>query len=588
MEHITHHDLLILGAGAAGLRAAISATELNPKINIAVISKVYPVRSHTIAAEGGIAAPIGEDDSPLIHAEDTVHGGDFLSDQDTVEFFTERCAKEVELLDSWGCPWDRHWDGSIAIRKFGGMTTPRTVYAEDKTGFFIMHNLFERSLKYENIHRYDEWFVTKIITEDNKIKGVTALNLNTGKLAGFSAKAVIVATGGAGQVYKTTTNAEIKTGDGIALAFKAGAALKDMEFIQFHPTTLPQSGILISEAARGEGGYLINRNNKRFLKDYTPGKMELGPRDLLCKAILEEIHAGRGITDEFTKEQYVHLDLRHLGAKMINQKLARVKVLTEKYINRNPIKDLIPVKPAQHYTIGGIYTNKHGFTSVNGLFSAGESACTGLHGTNRLGSNSLAECLIFGAEAGKSAIHHIEDKAKTVKLSEKEIMTDENQINDIINSKGKENPHEILKSMKEVMEERVGLVRNETDLKKAEKQINSLKSRAKNISINDKSKVHNMELIKTLELKNMLTVADIIIKSAIERKESRGCHHRKDFPHKNDAKYLHHNLFSITPSGTSKSETNTQKKSKSHNNPPLTITKQPVTITKWQPNERKV
>src|SRR2546422_9015761 len=404
------HDVLLVGGGGGGLRAAIAAAEVNPKLRIAVISKVYPMRSHTVSAEGGAAGVIKPDDSLDEHAYDTISGGDWLCDQDAVEAFAKEAPQELLQLERWGCPWSREPDGHIAVRAFGGMKKRRTWFAADKTGFHLPHTLFQTTLKYEPITRYDEWFVTKLLVDDGRVQGVVAIELMSGKIQAITAKAVILCTGGCGRVFPFTTNANIKNGDGMALAYRAGAPLKDMEFVQYHPTGLPFTGILITEAARSEGGYLLNKDGYRYLQDYNLGtpqpkpvlrSMELGPRDRLCQAFVKEMEKGRTMKGPYG--DVVHLDVRHLGEKLINTKLPFVRELCLKYQNIDPVKELIPVRPVVHYMMGGVSTNIHGATPLAGLYAAGEVACVSINGANRLGSNSLPELLVFGARAGKAA-----------------------------------------------------------------------------------------------------------------------------------------------------------------------------------------
>src|SRR5213594_2064958 len=354
------HDLLVIGGGGAGLRAAIAAAEESNRLSIAVLSKVYPMRSHTVSAEGGTAAVMRENDSLDTHAKDTIFGSDFLADQDVVEAFVKEAPGEVIQLEHWGCPWSRDPDGRVSVRPFGGMTVNRTLYAADKTGFHMLHALFQTSLKYEKITRYDEWFATSLLLEDGKVCGVTALNLHDGQMRPIVAKAVIMCTGGAGRIFPFTTNAAIKTGDGMALAYRAGVALKDMEFVQYHPTGLPGTGILMTEASRGEGGHLKNKDGKRFLEDYIPSKMELGPRDILSRAIVQEHEKGR--TFEGPYGYYVHLDVRHLGEKTIDTKLPFVRELVKNYVGIDPVYEPIPVRPVVHYMMGGVDTDLMGRT----------------------------------------------------------------------------------------------------------------------------------------------------------------------------------------------------------------------------------
>src|SRR5271155_2119191 len=404
------HDILIIGGGGAGLRAAIEIAELNPKLSVAMVSKVYPMRSHTVSAEGGAAGVAGKDDSIDEHCYDTISGSDWLGDQDAIEFFCNEIPKELLRLEHWGCPWSREPDGRIAVRPFGGMKKMRTWFAADKTGFHLLHTLFQTSLKYESITRYDETFATRLLVEDGAVQGVVAIELRTGKIRAIQAKAVIICTGGCGRVFPFTTNANICTGDGMALAYRAGAPLKDMEMVQYHPTGLPFSGILITEAARAEGGYLLNKDGYRYLQDYNLGQpqptpvlrsMELGPRDRLSQAFVKEDQKGRTIQTEYGS--VVHLDLRHLGEKLINAKLPFVRGLCMKYENIDPVKEMIPVRPVVHYMMGGVSTDMQGATPLTGLYAAGEVACVSINGANRLGSNSLAECLVFGARAGRAA-----------------------------------------------------------------------------------------------------------------------------------------------------------------------------------------
>ncbi|MFP8870418.1 MAG: FAD-binding protein, partial [Myxococcota bacterium] len=405
MVEVSRHDIIIVGAGAAGIRAAIAAAEKDPSASIAMISKVYPMRSHTVSAEGGAAAVARDDDNQEMHGWDTVKGSDFLGDQNVIDYFVEEAPKELALLENWGCPWSRNDDGTVATRAFGGMTVKRTWYAADKVGFHMLHSLFQHSMRFDNIVRYDEYFVTKLLVENGRACGVAMLDIRTGEMKAALAGAVVIASGGAGKVFPFTTNGMIKTGDGMSLAYRAGVGLKDMEFVQYHPTGLPGTGILITEATRGEGGYLRNSEGSRFLVDYDYGvgnKAELGPRDMISRAIIQEFEAGRGIPDKHG--EHANLDLTHLGEEAIMFKLPFVRELAMTYVGVDPVHEPIPIRPVVHYMMGGIDTDVTAATSMPGLYAAGETACASLNGANRLGSNSLTECLVFGASAGRNAL----------------------------------------------------------------------------------------------------------------------------------------------------------------------------------------
>ena len=570
-------DVLIIGAGGAGLRAAIAATETNPQLKIGVISKVYPMRSHTVSAEGGAAAVIKSNDSLDHHAYDTISGGDWMSDQDAVEAFVNEAPKEMIRLEHWGCPWSRQDDGKIAVRPFGGMKNERTWFAADKTGFHMLHALFQTSLKYDQIKRFDEWFVTKLIVEDDRCCGVLAIELATGKFYSIAAKAIIICTGGCGKVFPFTTNASIKTGDGMALAYRAGVALKDMEFVQYHPTGLPFTGILITEATRAEGGYMLNKDGYRYLQDYDLGKpqpkpvlrsMELGPRDRLSQAFVGELEKGRTLEGPYG--HYVHLDIRHLGEKIINTKLPFVRELCLKYENIDPVKEMIPVRPVVHYMMGGIHTDINGATPLKGLYSAGEAACVSINGANRLGSNSLTELLVFGARAGKLAaefaVNQKSNPAALASLAQKEM--DEFDARFLKKIDGNERIADLRKEMHTCMEEGAGIYRTQSSLLKSQGVIQSLQERFINISITDKSHTFNTELIGAIELSYLLDIAEVIIQSALNRKESRGSHQRSDFPKRDDQNYLAHSLA--------------YRKDKDLPE----IKYHPVTITRWPPGER--
>src|SRR5918992_1452340 len=407
------HDVVVVGGGAAGLRAAIAIVQAQPQLSVAVVSKVYPMRSHTVSAEGGAAAVIANDDSLDEHAYDTISGSDWMADQDAVEAFVQEAPRELLQLEHWGCPWSREPDGRIAVRAFGGMKKMRTWFAADKTGFHLLHTLFQTSLQFPQIVRYDEWYVTTLLVDENRVHGVVGIELATGRIEAITGRAAILCTGGCGRVFPFTTNGNIKTGDGMALAYRAGAPLKDMEFVQYHPTGLPFTGILITEAARAEGGWLINKDGYRYLQDYDLGKptekpvlrsMELGPRDRVSQAIYHEIERGRAI--ETAYGHVVHLDLRHLGSELIDTKLPFVRELCLKYERIDPVTELVPVRPVVHYMMGGVHTDIDGATPLEGLFAAGEAACVSINGANRLGSNSLPECLVFGARAGRAAAEY--------------------------------------------------------------------------------------------------------------------------------------------------------------------------------------
>jgi len=571
------HDVLLVGGGGAGLRAAIAAAEVNPKLRIAVVSKVYPMRSHTVSAEGGAAGVVKPDDSLDEHAYDTISGGDWLCDQDAVEAFVKEAPEELLRLEHWGCPWSREPDGHIAVRAFGGMKKRRTWFAADKTGFHMLHTLFQTTLKYEPITRYDEWFVTKLLVDDGRVQGVVAIELMSGRIQAITAKAVILCTGGCGRVFPFTTNANIKNGDGMALAYRAGAPLKDMEFVQYHPTGLPFTGILITEAARAEGGYMLNKDGYRYLQDYNLGKpepkpvlrsMELGPRDRLSQAFVKEDQKGRTIPTPYGS--VVHLDLRHLGEKIINAKLPFVRELCLKYQNIDPVKELVPVRPVVHYMMGGVSTDINGTTPLAGLYAAGEVACVSINGANRLGSNSLPECLVFGARAGQAAAQFAaEQKApdgKTVAQAIDEQRRLETQF--LRKTGGWERIAILREQMQKSVESGAGIYREERSVTEASNTLRELQERFANISLDDHSRTFNTELQSALELGFMLDVAESIVQCALSRTESRGAHQRTDFPARDDQNFLAHSVVYRQADGSSRVEY------------------LPVKITRWAPGER--
>src|SRR5688572_237151 len=527
------HDVLLVGGGGAGLRAAIAIAESNPKLNTAVISKVYPMRSHTVSAEGGAAGVIAPDDSLDEHFYDTVSGGDWLVDQDAVDAFVQEAPQELMRLEHWGCPWSREPNGKVAVRPFGGMQKKRTWFAADKTGFHMLHALFQTSLKYPSIERYDEWFVTRLLVDDGRVHGVVAIEMMTGRIETITAKSVILTTGGAGKVFPFTTNAAIKTGDGMAIAYRAGAPLKDMEFIQYHPTGLPFTGILITEAARAEGGYLINNEGYRYLQDYDLGTpqekpvlrtMELGPRDRLSQAFMSEVQKGRTINTPYGP--VVHLDLRHLGQKVIDTKIPFVRELCMKYQNIDPVRELVPVRPVVHYVMGGVSTDINGATSLPGLFAAGEVACVSINGANRLGSNSLTELLVFGARAGRSAAAIASEQREPSNHALAQALDEKRRLEGKFLRKtgSQERISQIREEMQTAIEEGAGIYRRHDSLAVAVSKIQELQERFRDVAIEDHSHTFNTELTAALELSFMLDVAEAIVQSALQRTESRGAH----------------------------------------------------------------
>jgi fumarate reductase flavoprotein subunit len=571
------HDVVLVGGGGAGLRAAIAIADTDPRLSVAVVSKVYPMRSHTVSAEGGAAGVARPDDSLDEHAYDTISGGDWLSDQDAVEAFVKEAPQELLRLEHWGCPWSREPDGHIAVRPFGGMKKQRTWFAADKTGFHMLHTLFQTSLKYTSVFRYDEWFVTRLLVDDGRVHGVIAMDLMSGKVEAITAGAVILCTGGCGRVFPFTTNAAIKNGDGMALAYRAGAPLKDMEFVQYHPTGLPFTGILITEAARAEGGYLVNKDGYRYLQDYNLGKpepkpvfrsMELGPRDRLSQAFTKEVEKGRTIDTPYGP--VVHLDLRHLGEKVIKTKLPFVRELCLEYQNIDPIHEMIPVRPVVHYMMGGVHTDIHGATPIAGLYAAGEVACVSINGANRLGSNSLPELLVFGARAGRAAADFAASRqdgappvASQVKDEQRRLETDF-----VRHARGRERLATLREDMQKTMEDSAGIYRAATALSRAAERLRGLQERSADLALDDNSRTFNTERVAALEFSFMLDVAEAIVTSALRREESRGAHQRTDFPARDDQRFLAHSLIYRGAAG------------------PDRVEYCPVKITRWPPAER--
>lgn len=559
------HDLIIVGAGLAGLRAAIAAAEVNKKLDIAVLSKLHPIRSHSVCAQGGTGAVMNEKDSFDLHAFDTVKGADFLADQDAVEFFVRQAPKEIVLADHWGLPWSRTNEGKINQRPFGGHSFPRACFAADMTGFHEMHTLYGKATSYDNVKFYDEWFVTSLLVEDNSVAGLTAIETNTGKMHAFQARAVIMATGGHERIYEFTTFSHTTTGDGMTIAYRAGAALMDMEFVQFHPTGLVPSGVLITEGARGEGGYLVNTQGERFMKRYAPEKMELAPRDVISRAEQTEILEGRGFTGPYGP--YIALDLTHLGEEKINERLPLIREVSIKLGGVDPVKEHIPIRPAAHYSMGGIRTNVKTETSISGLYAAGECACISIHGANRLGTNSTADCLVFGAVAGEEAAKHAQSKPFKNIPNEK-VSKEENRVfGDTLGGKGDEREPVLRDELRRLMNMKAWIFRTGDDLATGLKEIKELKQRFNNVKVEDKGKAFNTSLSSALQLDFMLELAEVTVAGALARTESRGAHSRRDYPKRDDANWLKHTLAYCSKEG-----------------PRLEYA--PVTITKWPPAAR--
>lgn len=569
MEVITH-DLLILGSGLAGLRAALEAARVSKgELDIALIAKTQLMRAHSVCAEGGTAAVLRaeEGDSLELHAWDTVKGSDFLADQDVVMLFVDEMPKEILQLEHWGIPWSRRADGRIDQRPFGGHSFPRATYAADKTGFFEMQTLYDTLQQYTEVSRYDEWLATSILIKDGRFRGLTALNLLTGEFAVFRGKALVIATGGACRIYGFTTYSHTVTGDGMAMAYRAGLPLKDMEFVQFHPTGLVPSGILITEAARGEGGYLINNRNERFMEKYAAKLMELAPRDIVARSEMIEIEEGRGFAGPRGLD-YVLLDLRHLGADKINERLPLIREVAIKFNSIDPIIEPIPIRPAAHYSMGGIHVNIQGAAPAEGIWVAGEAACVSLHGANRLGSNSTAECLVWGKITGENAARFVQKQKAFPDIPFKKVQDEERRINHYLEKEGTENLYQIRQSLREIMDANVGVFRTGEELEAALKKVRELKEQFKEIRLTDRGRIYNTDLVSALELENMLLLAETIVLGASARRESRGGHARRDFPERDDANWLKHTLAYYTPQG-----------------PRLEYL--PVTITTWKPVERK-
>jgi len=547
-------DILVVGGGGAGLRASIAAAEQAPDLKIGLVSKVYPMRSHTVAAEGGAAAVTLPEDSFQAHIEDTVMGSDWLAEQQVVDYFVRHAYQELVQMEHWGCPWSRKEDGSVQVRRFGGMKVQRTWFAADKTGFHMLHTLYQTSLKYSQIERLDEFFVQDLLVVDGAIAGVIAIQIATGELHLIRAKSVVLATGGAGRLFRFNTNGGIVTGDGMAMAYRHGVALRDMEFVQYHPTGLPGSGILITEASRGEGGIMVNKDGRRYLQDYglgpeTPlGKpenkyMELGPRDKLSQAFWQEQQAGR--TGKYGESDVVYLDLRHLGEKYLQERLPFICELAKAYVNVDPAKEPIPVRPAVHYTMGGIMTDAQCETSIKGLYAAGECASVGLHGANRLGSNSLTELLVFGRLAGEQAALNAQAKEfAPASATQDQFNQLQQQLAELSARDTGESWVEIKKELLITMEEGCGIYRTEAGMQKTLNTIRALQQRFKTAQVTDKSKVYNTELFMCLELGFGLDIAEATCLGALERRESRGAHQRLDdgCTTRNDEEFLRHSL----------------------------------------------
>ncbi len=569
MTSTISYDLIIVGSGLAGLRAAIQAAKRNYKIRIGVISKVQVMRSHSVSAEGGTAAVLFPEDGDSIesHIYDTVKGSDFLADQDAVERLCKEMPNEIYQLEHWGMPWSRREDGKIGQRAFGGYSFPRASYASDKVGFFEMQTLYDTCQKFDNIEFLNEWFVTSILQNGQKFVGITAIELSNGDFHVIKGKALIIATGGAGRIYSFSTYGHSSTPDGLDMAYRAGIALKDMEFVQFHPTGIMPSGILITEGARGEGAYLINKDGERFMKKYASKLMELAPRDIVSRSIMTEIKEGRGFKHE-TGADCMKLDLRHVGDEVIKQKLGGIREISLKFSGLDPAKDLLDIRPVCHYMMGGIHTDINGASELQGVWAAGEAACVSIHGSNRLGANSTSECIVWGKITADEAVNYIEKESGVESIPSDLIDAEEKRIYDgIFRGRGEVNPYEIKQKLTDTLNDKAYVFRNETDLLEGLRKVRELRAMTWK-HVDDQAKEYNTNFSNVMELDSMFRISETVLIGAINRKESRGSHARTDFPTRDDKKFLHHTLAYYNPD---------EPVMKTH----------PVTITNYKPVERK-
>ena len=569
MTDSIEYDLIIAGSGLAGLRAAIEAAQKNSKIRIGVVAKTQVMRSHSVSAEGGTAAVIQEEEGDTIesHIYDTVKGSDFLADQDVAERLCQMMPNEIYQLEHWGMPWSRKENGKIDQRNFGGYSFARATYAIDKVGFCEMQTLYDTCQKFDNIEFLNEWFITAIIHDGKQFCGVTAIELSSGSFYTIKGKALIIATGGAGRIYSYSTYALSSTPDGLDMAYRAGMALKDMEFVQFHPTGVLPSGILITEGARGEGGYLLNKDGERFMKNYAAGKMELAPRDIVSRAMMTEMSEGRGFNHD-TGVQCMKLDLRHLGDEKIKAKLGGIREISIKFSNIDPAEEPIDVRPVCHYMMGGIHTNIDGAAELQGVWAAGEAACNSVHGANRLGANSTSECIVWGKITGSIAADYIEKEYNESQFPGHLVVAEEKRIYDgIFRGSGEVNPYDVKQEISDTLNDKAYVFRNEADLISGLKKIRELKTKTWK-HVDDKAKEYNTNFSNVMEIDSMIRVAEVLLIGAINRKESRGGHARTDYPTRDDANFLHHTLAYYDP------------------NEPI-MKKHPVTITKYKPVERK-
>jgi succinate dehydrogenase / fumarate reductase flavoprotein subunit len=566
------HDVVIIGSGLAGLRAAIAAAAYGKdSLSIGVFSKVQVMRSHSVSAEGGTAAVLFEDEGDNIesHIYDTIKGSDFLADQDVAERLVKTIPHEVFQLDHWGMPWSRREDGRIGQRKFGGYSFPRATYAQDKVGFYEMQTLYDTCQKYDNINFYNEWYCTSILKENNLFCGLTAIEMKNGNFVKIKSPAGIICTGGAGRIYSFSTYAYSSTPDGIDMAYRAGIAMKDMEFVQFHPTGILPSGILITEGARGEGGYLINNQNERFMKKYAPEKIELAPRDVVSRSMIREIQEGKGFKHE-SGYDCLKLDLTHLGDEKIKERLAGIREIGIKFSGIDVIDAPIEIRPVCHYMMGGIHTDIDGKTELGGLWAAGEAACNSTHGANRLGANSTSECIVWGRITGEQAAQFALDrKGSTIDISDDQVLSEEKRIYDgIFRGRGEVNPYEVRKKLTDTMDDKAYVFRTEENLVSGLKKIRELKALTWK-HVDDKSKEYNTNFTNVMEIDAMLRTAEVVLMGAINRKESRGAHARLDYANRDDINYLKHTLAYYN----------------SEDEPQLVW--HPITFTRYAPVERK-